>query len=378
MKILYMAERFAPFVGGIETMSEHLLLALADQGHEICIVTSHCDAELPDQEDWHGIPLYRLHMLTSLAKADIRGILTARAQLRAIKRDFAPDLAHIQFSGPSASFHWDTQDGAPVPTVVTIHSVARQVVQKRSLFLDTMHNADWIAPVSQHMLDWTLGHAPGIADHASVVYNGIPGDQVPVAPVPLPFDPPCILWIGRMVGWKRVDRLIDAFAMLCEKPCNARLVLAGDGPERAALQARVDAAGLADRVEFTGWVDAPARARLLEQATLVAIPSQADENLPMAALEAAGHGRPIAGSAVSGLPEIVEDGASGLLLPDITPASLAGAIGAIMSDPVSAQAMGARARAIVAQRFSCSAMVENYLAIYRRIAPAKTAPETAE
>lgn len=367
MKILYLTERFAPFVGGIESMSKHLLTALVEQGHKVQIVTSQCANPMPEVDDWQGIPLFRLPMLTSLTNRDIKGIFEARARLRQIKREFAPEIAHIQFSGPSVMFHWDTQDQAPIPTLVTVHSVAAQVVSTRSLYLDTVRRADWTAPVSRHMLDWTVGHAPEISGRSSVVYNGIPELELPAIPTPLRFDPPMILWVGRMVDWKRVDRLIEAFSIVAADHLAVRLCLAGDGPERGRLEAMARDHGVADRTEFVGWVGAAQRSQLMQQATVVAIPSEAMENLPMVALEAGGQGRPIVGSRVSGLPEIVEHGRSGLLLDDIEPVQLAKALARILEDQDATRAMGQAASQLVHDRFTCARMVHDYVDIYQRL-----------
>lgn len=367
MKILYITERFAPFVGGIETMSEHLLAALSAAGHDLRIVTSHSDVAMPDTEEWHGIPLYRLPMLTSLTNRDLAGIFRARATLRNLKATFAPDVVHIQFSGPSAMFHWDTQDNGTIPTLVTVHSVAGNLTANRSLYLDTVRRADWVASVSRHMLDWTLQHAPEISERSSVVYNGVPDLIGTNAGAPNSLGPPTVLWIGRMVAWKRVDRLIAAIARLAPTHKDLRLVLAGDGPERKRLEAMAVDAGIADQTHFTGWVDATERSKLMSQATLIAIPSEGMENLPMVALEAASHGRPIVGARVSGLPEIVEHQRSGLLIADLTPETLADAIASVVTDPVKAQSYGNAAKQIIEDRFTSCAMVQAYQQIYARI-----------
>lgn len=368
VKILYMLERFVPFVGGIETMSAHLLSALAQNGHEVQIVTSQSDVPLRETDTWQGMPLFRLPMLTSLAHRDLRGILQARAGLRGIKQAFDPDVVHIQFSGPSSMFHWDTNEGAGVPTLVTVHSVATESTPNRSLYLDTVRKADWVASVSRHMLDWTLAHAPEIFEHSSVVYNGIPAEELPAQMPALPFEPPTILWIGRMVEWKRVDRLIDAAAQVMATNGVVRLCLAGDGPERQRLEALARDRGIAERTRFTGWVDAAERGALMRKATLVAIPSEAMENLPMVALEAAGYGRPIVGSRVSGLPEIVEHERSGLLVSNLTPQTLADAISRVLTDREKAREMGRQASKLVRSRFTSTQMVDAYEHLYGRLA----------
>jgi glycogen(starch) synthase len=241
-------------------------------------------------------------------------------------------------------------------------------LSERSIYLETLDRANWIAPVSRHMLEFTLTHAPHIAGKASVVYNGIPADQMPARISPPNFSTPSILWIGRMVEWKRVDRVIDAMALLVRDYPDLRLVLAGDGPARSALEAQVAAVGLSNRVTFTGWVDSETRSDLLRAATGVVIPSQIEENLPMVALEAASAGRVIIGAAVSGLPEIVEHNQSGLLFTDIDPPALASAITVLLADPARTIAMGRRASELVRARFREELMVGAYLSLYQQIA----------
>lgn len=362
MRILYLTERFAPLIGGIETMSEHLLVALRERGHDLHIVTSHSGAALPDRETWVDIPLTRLHMLTALTERNLKAVATTRAALSAIKRDFQPDLVHIQFSGPSSLFHWDSQSAYPARTVVTMHSVPAHMASGNSLALGTLRKADWVTAVSDYMLAWARAQAPEIEARSSVVYNGVP--PVATAPTPLPLAPPCILWIGRMVAWKRVDVLLRALPLLP----NVRLLLAGDGPERPALAALAGELNVAQRVDFLGWVGRDALPDVINRAALLVIPSSAEENLPMAAIEAAQMGRPVVAARLSGLPEIVRHGESGILLDVMTPQALAHAVTRLTGDAALLQAMGQAARQVAETRFAVSHMVDAYDSLYARVA----------
>jgi glycosyltransferase involved in cell wall biosynthesis len=120
-------------------------------------------------------------------------------------------------------------------------------------------------------------------------------------------------------------------------------MIGGDGPERARLQEQAHALGIADAVEFTGWIAPPAVPQLLARASVVLIPSRA-EGFGLTALEAAWAGRPIVACAVGGLAEQLSHGETALLVPPQNPAALAAAAIELLSDRRRALAIAAGAR----------------------------------
>jgi glycosyltransferase involved in cell wall biosynthesis len=109
------------------------------------------------------------------------------------------------------------------------------------------------------------------------------------------------------------------------------LVVAGDGPERAALERRVSELGLAGRVRFLGSVPRETVLRLFGAADASLLPS-AWENFPHTVVESLAVGRPVIATAVGGVPEVVRDGENGLLVPSGDPVALADAIGRFFGD----------------------------------------------
>ncbi|MBS1122519.1 MAG: glycosyl transferase group 1, partial [Deltaproteobacteria bacterium] len=149
-----------------------------------------------------------------------------------------------------------------------------------------------------------------------------------------PADPPTILIASRLVTLKGIDVAIAAMAHVRTR---SRLVIAGDGPERAALSARAGAA-----VTFLGQVEATRRDRLLGEAGVVVVPSRVmpsgrTEGTPMIALEALAAGVPVVASAVGGLRELA---AVSLVEPD-DPRALAAAIDHSLANPPSAKRLQA-------------------------------------
>ncbi len=144
--------------------------------------------------------------------------------------------------------------------------------------------------------------------------------------------------------------------MLGGRGSRARIVLIGDGPLRASLEAQ--AADLPN-VVFTGWQAAPEVRRRLRAATALCAPSVVSQDgdtdgLPSVILEAMADGVPVIGSRQAGIAEAVEDRTTGLLVPPGSPAALAEAIEAILCRPDWCLELGAAARRAVEQRFNAA------------------------
>jgi glycogen(starch) synthase len=120
--------------------------------------------------------------------------------------------------------------------------------------------------------------------------------------------------LGRLVPIKGFDIAIHAFSQVLDSYPEARLTLVGDGPSRPDLEAQVSTLGIESAVEFLGWV-APADVyHHLNVSTVVLSPSRVGESFCIAALQAAQLARPVIASMLGGLPEVVIDGRTGLLV----------------------------------------------------------------
>jgi glycosyltransferase involved in cell wall biosynthesis len=202
------------------------------------------------------------------------------------------------------------------------------------------------------------------ARKVQVVHNSVPRPRTDAsrgengaADLPDSRGRPMVLTVARLDAQKGHTVLLEAISRIPE----ATFVLAGDGPERATLEAKVRASGIADRIVFLGHrTDIP---RLLGRCDLFVLPSLY-EGFPLAIQEAMAAGRPVIASAVGGVPEAVRDGVTGLLVPPSDPAALADAIRRLLADPALAQRMGAAGRVRAEQEFSYEAMVQRTTRIY--------------
>jgi glycosyltransferase involved in cell wall biosynthesis len=185
---------------------------------------------------------------------------------------------------------------------------------------------------------------------------------------------PYVLYLGRLSAEKGVDVLLEAFLSAAGDLPGWRLVVAGEGPERAALAARLAGRPGAGRVELAGRVEGEALDALVAGASLCAVPSRWHENAPFSALEALAAGTPVVASRAGGLPELVSEGGTGFLAEPGDAASLASALlrGArACADPAAYRAMQARGRALVLEGHDLSRHVARLVEIYGKEIDAK-------
>jgi glycosyltransferase involved in cell wall biosynthesis len=177
----------------------------------------------------------------------------------------------------------------------------------------------------------------------------------------LPPDVPLVGIVATLRSWKGHRFLVDALARLARR--DARVVIVGDGPQRAALEAQVATLKLADRVVFAGQLDdvAPWLAAL----DVFVLPSYANEGVPQALLQAMFARVPCVTTDAGAIPEIARDGDTATIVAREDAGALAVGIDALLADPARAAAQAERAYAFVAPRYTEAAMVERMEAVFR-------------
>jgi glycosyltransferase involved in cell wall biosynthesis len=221
---------------------------------------------------------------------------------------------------------------------VTVHG-PEEFDAPAALALDTkIARADFAVAISAHGRSQLCRLVPPADWHRLVVVPcGIERAAFPAA-LPMPEGPLHLVAIGRFAPQKGFPVLIEALAAVP----GVTLTLVGDGPMRPALEAA--AAPLGGRVRFAGWQDEAGVRAALAAAHALALPSFA-EGLPVVAMEAMAAGRPVIGTWIAGIPELVRDGETGWLVPPADPDALAAAIAAAAATPRGRlAAMGAAAR----------------------------------
>jgi glycosyltransferase involved in cell wall biosynthesis len=168
--------------------------------------------------------------------------------------------------------------------------------------------------------------------------------------------------VGRLFPVKGQSYAVGAMAQLADL-ANVRLLVVGDGPDRAALERSVADLGLENSVRFAGFrQDVP---RILRGVDCVCLPSLW-ENLPYAALEAAAYARPVVATAVGGVPDVFRDRETALLVPPRDARALAAAIRSLAESPGEARRLGRGAYQMVRRSFSTDELLRKTLDVYGR------------
>ncbi len=365
MRILCSTPLYWPHIGGIEAAVMTLLAEMRARGHVSCVVTSHDTLDLPDEEAHEGIAIHRLPLRAALGARDPAALLESHRRATAVRRGFAPDIVHINLPDPGAVLHLRAAAAHPAPLVVTVHAAIPLVEGGSSdtLFGTLLRTADWVSAPSMAVLRPLRTAVPSLEGRSSVIPLGLPSAAAPVEPP----TTPRVLCIGRLIREKGVDLAILAFASLASKFPEARLVIAGDGPEREKLDRQAHDLGIADRVDFLGWIAPERMPAVITAASVVVVPSRWQETFGVVALEAAWQGRPAVAARVGGLPESVADGETGFVVDPEDSAELARALGELLEDTRLAARMGNAARRRAETQFGISRYADDYEQLYAQL-----------
>ena len=365
VRILFWSETFWPRVGGVENLAARLLPELRDRGHEFAVVTWDHRVEDPDLIWFEGIPVYRFPFFLGKDEDHFGVMMEHRHRVTKLKRDFRPDLVHVNSYGRTIFFHLTTAGVHPAPMLVTLHqALPDEAIGRETLLGKLLETADWVTACSEAVLGHAGQLAPNILPHSSLILNAL--ERPKIGRRPLPFDPPRILFLGRLVPEKGLDWALSALPPVFRNFPNARFIIAGDGPEAEKLKAQTIGLGLAAWIEFLGAVSPESVPSLLNDATLVVMPSRI-EGFGLVALEAAMMGRPVVAARVGGLPEVVLDGQTGLLVEQYDIEEFAQAILKLLDNPEMARQFGAAAYRRAEEVFDWGRYVDRYDALYRQL-----------
>ena len=202
--------------------------------------------------------------------------------------------------------------------------------------------------------------------------HGMPAQVVPniidtqrFAPLPpgTPRAPRQLLVARNLEALYGNDVALRAFVQVHQRHTDARLLIAGSGPQEAELKALARTLGVADAVRFTGLLDRDEMAQLLRTSTVSINPTRVD-NMPNSVLEAMASGVPVVSTHVGGVPYIVKDGETALLVPPDDPAALATAVLRLLDDPAEAARLAAAALQQV-QRYTWAQVAPLWADVYR-------------
>ncbi len=225
-------------------------------------------------------------------------------------------------------------------------------------------------PRWQHFYRDRFGIDPG---RCPLVENWLSDDRLLAIgatrrPAPDAAGPVTILYLGWIERFKGVFDLLDAVATLVREPSLPafRVVVAGDGSALDEARARAATLGIEERVEFAGWLTGEAREANIRDADMLVLPSHT-EGLPNAMVEAMAAGLPVVVTPVGSIPDVVEDGRTGCLVPARSPERLTGALAALVRDGEARIRIGRAAHEAAAARFSTERAAGQLVALIQQV-----------
>jgi glycosyltransferase involved in cell wall biosynthesis len=384
MRILVLNYEYPPLGGGAGVATAALAQGLAERGVAVDVVTG---GVAPDAErrtttrettSFGGkLTLYRVHSRrTGIHETGMLGaasyLVSALPLIRRLLRTQRYDAVHVFFSLPTgALLPFLNVRGAPV--IVSLRGSDVPGYDPHNLNVQRAHRvlapltrwiwrrADRVVAVCHSLGQLTARTCPDL--HYAVVPNGVDLSLFHPAPILRSQEGKLrCLAVARLVERKGLGDLIRAFALL--ERGRFELEIVGRGPDESVLTEMARTLGVAHEVRFSGSLGRAAVAARYREADLFTLPSTA-EAFGNVFAEALASGLPIVGSSVGGIPDLVEHGKNGLLVPPSDPAALASAIRYLADDPQLRSDMRHRNRAKAEATLEWSTVTTRYLSIYQ-------------
>ena len=361
-----------PTYGGSGAVATELGLALASRGHEVHFISYASPFRLrgfTERVFFHEVdttiahyPLFD-HFPYTLALASKQYEVARREEL---------DILHVHYAIPHATTAWLAremiQGQRRLQVITTLHGTDITLVGQEASFYEitkfSIERSDTVTAVSSFLRDETYRTFGCVDCDVRVIPNFVnlqeyrpdPGVcRDPLAPA----GHRVITHVSNFREVKRVKDVVRIFARI-RRAMPAMLLMVGDGPDRREAEQEAEQLGVADAVQFLGRLDRVAT--ILQATDLFLLPSQT-ESFGLAALEAMACGAPAVASRAGGLPEVIDDGVSGILEPPGSVEAMARRAIEVLQDPPRYQAMRGAALA-KAQTFSAERIVPMYEAIY--------------
>lgn len=317
MRILHILNDVQEIGNGIVNVAIDLACLQAKAGYEVAIASA--GGEYEELMARYGV----MHCKLDQARTPIN-LLKAAARYRAIVQEFQPDIVHAHMM-TGVVLARVLRVGFGYALVSTVHNEFQ-----RSAIL--MGWADRVIAVS-HAVAQSMVRRGTSENKLRVVHNGTlgsPRTRQLQEYQPMPLERPAIATVAGMYRRKGIAELIEAFAQIAADFPDAHLYLVGNGPDRAVFEAQAQSTAMSDRIHFEGFQPEPQRYLL---ATDIFVLASHRDPSPLVIPEAREAGCAIIATNVDGIPEALDGGQAGMLVPPSDSQSLAAALSQLLRDP---------------------------------------------
>ena len=310
--------------------------------------------------------------------AEYKAALRARNALFFVdlfKREQVPHF-HVHFANRAAHTATFVKALSGIPFSITAHGQDfMSDLGNDELLRELCVSAEFVGAETDYSRDMLAARCPESRDKIFRVYNGIDLSRFPepqtnqTSPGPIR-----ILSTGRLVPFKGFDILIDACAQLQNRGLNFACEIIGDGPLREDLEERVVQRNLLERIHFAGEQSQNYVLRALRNADIFVLASKVDERgasdiFPTVIAEAMASGKPVVSTTVAGIPELVANGETGILVPPHDSDALADAVERIARDENLRRDFGRAGRLRIEQKFTIEKTIEPLLERFEQVGP---------
>ena len=243
----------------------------------------------------------------------------------------------------------------------------------RLLLKEKVQEARFIVAISEFTKQFLISLVPkqDLADKIHIVHCGLSLDDFAPPDSKPQNDIPLLLFVAQLCPRKGAPILVEACGILAERGVVFRCVIVGDGPQRALVEQLIEQHGLQKVIELAGAVPQEHLKKYLDQADVFVLPcitaSDGDmDGIPVSLMEAMAMEIPSVSTQVSGIPELIENGQSGLLSPEKDAAALAGALQRLLADKTLRAKLGKNGRQKIVQEFNIQANVAQLATLFQR------------
>lgn len=363
MKVLIVTPHFYPAVGGLESYVLSVLRGLRDRGHEVAVVTSSDAHRELTQDTFEGSTIYYLPVQLRLSNTPVS--LRWRGQLKRIIQHEAPDVinthAPVPFMADIATFA-----AGHIPVVATYHAGSLLKggglvdvllrAYERFVLPRVFHRTARIAAVYPEFVERIVG------DDANKVAFAPPGIDTTFFTPGRVKKTTDLIFVGRVETtstWKGIDILLQAVGLLVRSHPSISLQIVGTGDAVDAYRAQAEQLGISKHVTFAGLKKGEELVDALRGSRIIVLPSKTEsESFGMVLAEAGSCGLAAVGSRVGGIPNVIEEGVTGLLAEPNNATSLATAIKTLLDDPHLQLAFGKAARERITKHYTSMRLLD--------------------